>query len=517
MRLCGTEGLESALVLPRRAEYRTPMLPVVVSGPTTCLGGCNSNPGSSLPDGARAAIANYSPRPCYYRIDPRRLFCREAWQPVCAEVVAAARSKDEDVVLVIEADALSSDVPQALLSCPGGGATALGVGDDVSGGDSGRGSDGVSGGVGGSVRVRVGDGVSDGGRNSVSGGVYVSGGVSDSAGVRVSAGVSEGGRERRGWLGTDQAVWGLAMLRRILAEEGGSGRVAGVLLTERLADVGDSTVSIDARAALLLSVFSWAQLCLAEAIAREELEEAGGGKFLGEMGIADEATVMVAEHSESGTKLPDEGPVNAPDRAEDRQKVVPAVEVEDVAGVASDNGGRTNVAHAVEANVAGGVSDVVDAEGGSLREDTAAGEAAILGDAPSEPDKRENSNTMIRALALLEMIGRGVRVVFAPEGRVRFAIDCSIGVISTGLGILRRCVVRGGGGEGGSRQVLVYDTDDEESYRWLAAQVGGLESGRFPCASECSGACVAVLLGPCAVWFLRGLTEGYICELSHYH
>eukprot|EP00904_Undaria_pinnatifida_P003187 jgi/Undpi1/1286/HiC_scaffold_11.g04678.m1 len=261
------------------------------------------------------------------------------------------------------------------------------------------------------------------------------------------------------------------MLRRILAEEGGSGRVAGVLLTERLVDVGDSTVSIDARAALLLSVFSWAQLCLAEAIAREELEEAGGGKFLGEMGIADEATVMVAEHSESGTKLPDEGPVNAPDRAEDRQKVVPAVEVEDVAGVASDNGGRTNVAHAVEANVAGGVSDVVDAEGGSLREDTAAGEAAILGDAPSEPDKRENSNTMIRALALLEMIGRGVRVVFAPEGRVRFAIDCSIGVISTGLGILRRCVVRGGGGEGGSRQVLVYDTDDEESYRWLAAQM----------------------------------------------
>ena len=394
VRLCGAEGLESALVAPRRAEYRTPILPVVVSGPATSprRGGCSASPGSSLPDGARAAIAKHFPRPCYYRVDPRRLLSRATWRPVGAEVAAAAAAgrKGEDVVLVIEADALSSDTPQGLLSSS---VEAFPL--RVSG--SGGGSDRVSGGVGGSECRRA------------------------------------------GWLGIDQAVWGLAMLRGLLEDGGGAGggRVAGVLLSERrLADVGAATVSIDARAALLLSVFSWAQQCVAEAAASEKEETAGRGASLGEVGVAEEATV------------------EAPEGTEDRRHVAQEVEVNDGCAV-SDSDIDTND------------GDPEDSSRGGT-----AGAAAELGNnAPPELETRKTANATARALALLEGIGRGVRVVVAADGQVLSTISRSLGVVYAGLQTLRSSLFRG---EGGSRsRVLLYDTDDDESYRWLAAQVPG--------------------------------------------
>ncbi|CAM9794679.1 unnamed protein product, partial [Laminaria digitata] len=383
VRLCGTEGLQSALVAPRRAEHRIPILPVVVSGPATCpcRGGCTSGPGSSLPDGARGAIAKHFPRPCYYRIDPRRLLSREAWRPVSAEIAAAAATaaaggwQEEDVGLVIEADALSSDAPQGLLSCS-----------------------------------------------------------------------KEACRRRTGWLGIDQAVWGLAMLRGLLEEEQGggrgTGRVAGVLLAERrLPDAGPSTVSIDARAALLLSVFSWAQQCAAEAVAREELEEeeiVGRGAFGEGPGVADEVTSK------------------APEGTEERKNGTQLVEEVNAVGAGSDSG---NDGNALEE---------------SVRDGTPEEAVQVLGDDATSPELEKRDKKMIdttarRALALLERIGRGVRVVVAPDGRVRSTINRCLEMVSAGLGSLRSSWVRGVG-EGRSR-VLMYDTDDDESYRWLAAQV----------------------------------------------
>ncbi|CAM9676267.1 unnamed protein product, partial [Ectocarpus sp. 8 AP-2014] len=383
VRLCGARGLEPALVAPvaGRGGYRTPILPVVVSGGGfghRSGGWRSSDPASSfLPEGALSAVAKVSPRPCYYRIGGDRVFCREVWQPVVSALAeAGATSDSREIVLVMEADAVSSDAPQTLMSPPR----------EVKGGE--------------------------------------------------------------GRLGEDQAVWGLAMLRRALEErrrERGAGRLASVLLAERrlVCAEGSSTttVSIDARAALLLSVLSWAEQCQGDALA----DEANASPGSSGPSADGEAAGFVAE------------PIAL---AEDR-----------------DPAGSTTAA---------AVADVLDTTEGSVApdEESGADTAAVAeeeeeedatgvdGDATARADDDEqgpSASTAARVLVVLEGMGRGVRVAAARLGQVRSAMGLSLGAVSAWL--VKNGRRRPTTPDAAMNRVLVYDTDDEESFRWLAAKM----------------------------------------------
>lgn len=387
MRLCGARGLESALVAAAagRGGYRTSVMPVVISSgvpgqqrQSSIDRTLSSRAASSLPAGALSAVVNRSPRPCYHRIDQDRLFCREAWQPVATEVAeVGGGSNDREIVLVLEADSLSSDVPQTLLSPPVKSAAMAG---------------GCRGGPG-------------------------------------------------GGLGEDEAVWGLAMLRRVLEEkrERDSGRVASVLLAERrLVDVeGSTTVSINARAALLLSVLSWA-----EQWATDPGAHGAGASSDGTAPSAGDETAACT--AETTTATPPEDDTAIPATA----KQVAEVEVAMV-----------------------NATDDVD-EG--LRADSTAGENASETEEgatpPSDEPRMAPATTAARILVGLEHIGRGVRVAVAPFGQLRSAIGRPLGVLSTWVKDKGRRIAYPGGGVA-AKGVLVYDTDDDESFRWLAAQV----------------------------------------------
>ncbi|CAM9496386.1 unnamed protein product [Ectocarpus sp. 4 AP-2014] len=385
VRLCGARGLEPALVAPvaGRGGYRTPILPVVVSGGGfghRSGGWRSSDPASSfLSEGALSAVAKVSPRPCYYRIGGDRIFCREAWQPVVSALAeAGATSDSREKVLVMEADAVSSDAPQALMSPPR----------EVKGGE--------------------------------------------------------------GRLGVDQAVWGLAMLRRALEErrrERRAGRLASVLLAERrLVCVEGSTtttVSIDARAALLLSVLSWAEQCQGDDDA-----------------LADEANASPG-NSGSSTDGEAAGFVAEPIAlAEDR----------DLAG----------------STTAAAVADVLGTTEGSVAPDEESGadtaavaeeeeEEDTIGvdrDATARADDDEQgppASTAARVLVVLERMGRGVRVAAARLGQVRSAMGRSLGAVSAWL--VKNGRRRPTTPDAAINRVLVYDTDDDESFRWLAAKM----------------------------------------------
>eukprot|EP00903_Cladosiphon_okamuranus_P010723 g10135.t1 len=404
VRLCGAQGLEPALVAAAvgRGGYRTPVLPVVISSGapaqkrhTSSISMSNEVSSdlaaSSLPEGALAAISKHSPRPCYYRIDRERLFSREAWQPVAAEMAAAgARSRSRgEIVVVVEADSLSSDTPQTLLSPPVKSAAIVGS----------RGGDGSG--------------------NS-------------------------------GGLGEDQAVWALAMLRRALEEkrERESGRVASVLLAERrLVDVeGSSTVSIDARSALLLSVLSWAQQCAAEAAAR-------GQEDLASLGLDSGAPPRGDGTAASSAEAPGAPVVPEGDSGES-QTAKQLVEVQ---------------ATAVETTLsADTVSDAYFSGDEPQADGNAGGETTEAGDPLAPPP----ASTAAKVLGVLENMGRGVRVAVAPFGQLRSTVGRSLSAVYCWVEkSRRRASVPGKRAATATSPTLFYDTDDDQSFEWLAVQM----------------------------------------------
>lgn len=364
VRLCGARGLGPALVAARREGRQTSILPVVIAsgalGPER-LGSTSA----SLPDESRAAVAKSSPRPCYFRIDAGRLFSREAWQPVMSELAdAASSSKGRKIVLVVEADTLSSDVPQALLVSPAAAAAAA---------------------------------------SGVRGGVM---------------------REGAGDLDADQARWGLAMLRREL-EDGkqGVGLIGVLLAGTRLGGFEGSTVSIDARAALLLSVLSWAQQCAAAAVVNEEI--ASVDRSLSGEAVATEAVMAPSAQGDGFPSKPAQatGPENAV--ADGRDGAVAEESMNDVG--------------------AGGVKE---------------GEGVAL-------ENGEPVDTATSVLGVLERTGRSLRkAVLAADGRLRSAVTRTLVSVSGWAEIRTRV----GNGKQDSR-VLLYDTDDDTSFQWLSAQV----------------------------------------------
>ena len=357
VRLCGVLGLESALAAARQDGYRTPVLPVVIAHGADRISTkskTKSRSSASLPEGALAAVAKRSPRPCYYRIDAGKLFCRKAWRPVASKIASSTRLKGGDIVLVLEADTLSSEVPQSLLARP--------------------------------VDTKF-EGVSD----------------------------FEGGMSEH--FGADEAIWGLTMLRRGLEEDEGRGDgVAGVVLAgTRLADFEESIVSIDARAALLLSVLAWAEQCAAEVA----------------------------------------GAPDAPPPLEDQMAV------KTTASCSSNGGDRNSTAlnaDDVPASDEPGASAKTKKSGDADSEATETDQGVVRGDI-------ETFGILARVLGTLERVGFGVRSVVAPVGRLLFAVGRVTSAVCGWLG--RKKTVTGGE----RSRVFLYDTDDESSFKWLAAQV----------------------------------------------
>lgn len=362
VRLCGTRGLEPALAVARRGGGLTSILPVVVAGGV----GPQSSSGSSLPEGALAALAACSPHPCYFRVDPGRLFSREAWQPVTLGLAEALKQQNKTAILVVEADALSSALPQALLGGP----------------------------------VEA-----------------------------VQAGVSyDSTRAGESRLGEDQAVWGLAMMRRLLEEAGRGQGVASVILAgARLTVAEESTVVIDARAALLSSLLTWAQQCAAEALAEE----------------ADKDTTDVVAREET------EG-------------------ITETKATAMKEHGHSSASTVAEAEE----TRHVDLRKGCVDQNpTAKDEESTVFEGEEIYPPNDVVSRADRAIGLLEQTGRRVRKVLA-DRRIRSAIADPLGAVFSWLATM----AGGGSSEGAecndsSRKVLMYDTDDEDSFRWLASQV----------------------------------------------
>lgn len=306
-----------------------------------------------LPEGGLSAVAKRLPQPCYFRVDPKKLFCREAWRPVTAKFSDSARLRGK-IEVVLEADTLSSGVPQSLLACP-------------------------------------------------------------------PADMDNSRECENGWSGhlsADQAIWGLNMLRTGLEDSGRGDGVAGVVLSgTRLADLGDSVVSIDARAALLLSVVSWAEQCAAKVMDASNVPSSEGDPTAAVNTVDKKYSSLGNGESPALSAVLD---VSSPDHRAKGQLETSRVD------------GEMETAKAPEA---------------FLTEDP------------------EAYDIVSRIFGALERVGRGVRTFVAPEGQLRSAINrCTSTVYSW---LEKRKIITAGG----TNRVFLYDTDDDNSFKWLAAQV----------------------------------------------
>lgn len=382
IRLCGSYGLKAGLSGARhegepngeileakegetRRRCRPPLLPVVISGEADL--GEKAPFRLGLPSAALAAIAASYPRPCYFRIDSRRLLSRQAWQPIASEFADAAKNSNngrDTARFIIEADALSSATPQGLLT-----------GDAEETGMKTMGVDGVH---------------------------------------------SRG----KGQLDADQAVWGLATLRRTLEEAGRGENVAGVILAgERVVIGEDSTVAVDARAAVLSSILAWAKQHTNVTVGR----------------------VMKEDNGVLGKTIPRS---TSPSTTRAKANIHMELTLEGVLK-----------------GLRGGAEP--DTEASERRSD----------EEEHSAEMGEYSSPVSLMLMILERIGSTTRQLLAPPlGTLQAVI---LGPFSAmprwfwkrSIGTKAEL---GDGWSNGYCGILLYDTDDENSFRWLATQVSSI-------------------------------------------
>lgn len=350
VRLCGAQGLESALLASRQDSFKMAILPVVVArgrGYTAHRGAVSGY----LPKGGLSVIIKRLPQPCYFRVDLEKLFSREAWLPITSKLSDSTRLR-EGLKLVFEADTLSSDVPQSLLTYPPAD-------------------------------------------------------MDDSR---------EYQNEWSGRLSTDQAIWGLNMLRTGLENCGWGDRgVAGVVLAgTRLAGLGHSVVSIDARAALLVSVVSWAEQCTAKGV----------------------------------------GASNVPYSERD-----PIAAEENYSSLENHSGESTTLSAVLDASYDTVITSPDDCATGQLETSGVEDKMEKAKDIRSEDP--EAYDIMGRMFGALERVGRGVRIFFTPQGLLQSTINHCTSLLEKWKIVTT----------GETKRVFLYDTDDDNSYKWLAAQV----------------------------------------------
>lgn len=394
MRLCGVHGLEGVLVAGGqgiaapdeeaeggqgilRRRRKQSILPVLVSSGADLEGARGPLSSRTVVAGAVAAVPACSLHlplyPSYFRIDSRRLFSSHAWEPVIRKLVEINRSHDvtEDAVLVVEADTVSRGNPRRLLL---GGEACGSPGDEV--------------------------------------------------GVRRLGGEA-------GVLHVDQAVWGLTMLRSALQHQLPRGRVSGVILAGTRWVPGDqSTVVVDARAAVLSSILAWAHQSITETTRAREMAQQGSAR------PSQASSGGTSELGPNGP--PPSGASNSP------------AEVRD--GADAQSGGM------------GDASGALDESEGTHAAPGAAAEHL----APA--DGRMSRSSWV--LAALERTGSRTRELLAPYEGLLSALPHALPALSEWLldRWRERRATRAWGSDAASR-VLLYDTDDEDSFRWIAWQV----------------------------------------------
>lgn len=403
VRLCGIRGLESALAAARRRNNEgvqaSAIFPIVIGGGAPRA---EARFTSWLPEGALAAVAARSPHPAFFRVSPDQLFSREAWAPATHEFATTATLKRGKEVLIVEADTLSSEVPQALLSSYANSrAERMGI-----------------------ERVRR--------------------------------------KETDGQLDRDQAVWGLSVLRRALeeAERGSDGcaEVASVILADtRFAAVEEElTVIIDARAALLASVLAWAQKLSEDATA--DTDDPGSVDVVDDSGEEGEVVEQLLEATLG--RVVTDGTSSTPST----KSTIAETETPGSANLRNETASEACIAD-------NGENDAV------IDSNNAGGDDYDLVPAPT------------RMLQVLERTGSRVRAIVSPGRHLGRTIAKPISVILTWLSWL----ASSGNGEEKADEsdtrrdrTLVYDTDDNDSFQWLSAQVCDGGPSIFFCFLPCS-------------------------------
>lgn len=240
-----------------------------------------------------------------------------------------------------------------------------------------------------------------------------------------------------GRLGLHEGVWGLGMLRSALAEGNLEGGLAGIILAkDRTGGVeGPLTVSIDARAALLFWIISWGEQCSVQAKTEREAEL-----------LPSQDQGVTADMDAKGTlDFTDPGS---------------GAEAEGSAGPTTETSDDASDVHSSDDDTAEGAEEVAAGSSGRRRAVRAA----------------------VGVLSVIERMGRGVRGLIAPDGRLRFTINRCL--CAAHKWVETRRAVRGDAKES---SVLLYDTDDDESFRWLADQVECLtvfQGFHFFCSRE---------------------------------
>lgn len=386
MRLCGIHGLEAALRAAWRGAgverpCRASILPVLISSADAGMeGGVEGGSSSSSSGDGVAAARECRLHPRFFRVDPRRLLSRQTWQPLARGLTVALESnsigsserdgsgESSGAALVIEADTLSSQHPEALLGVDAEARTAK---RDLRG-----------------------------------------------EGMPFSRGVQ---------LEVDQALWSVTALRKALEETGRSREVTGVILAgARFKSGADSTVIIDARAALLASILAWTQHCPTRAPNREREKR-------------DDADV-----SGAGSSAPDDS-------------------IGTESSVEAETGGL------VVSGREGSGPGAVDA-GVSTREKE---EEELSTEADGASPDDEGLSRSESLLVALERTGSRTRELLTPGEQMRSAVVDALRAASEwfvkllpGQAVGAAMTTRDG-----SSRILVYDTDDEPSFLWLAEQV----------------------------------------------
>ncbi|CAM9967837.1 unnamed protein product, partial [Discosporangium mesarthrocarpum] len=196
------------------------------------------------------------------------------------------------------------------------------------------------------------------------------------------------------------------------------------------AAVGEEAVVIDVRAALLSSVLTWAQQCAAEAEAQAERKARANNTTAA-------AAAAAAREGSGHSRLEASKPSTR----------CPPIRMRGGGGnERTDTWGRE-----VTPGVGGGRSGSIlpnPSEGGKGEEDSSGAGGAGEG-------------SLDDLLDALGRVGRAVRVILTPDGRL-------ITAALRPVGATLRWMLEGSEPLTHTPRVLVYDTDDEESFQWLA-------------------------------------------------
>ncbi|CAM9723273.1 unnamed protein product [Choristocarpus tenellus] len=440
-------GLEATKSAAGR-DGRVPVLPIVIAEEA------NWKTGWPLPpERARASgVLGVIPQPSHLQVSSSRLFSpEEGWKPIAKSAVAAISksSLGGGGTMVVEVDAMSSGRPQSLL---------LPLYVDPEGDEGERKS----------VKEKI---IAMLAMLRFACFYLASRSTSGTSPRTLRMDTIGGDRLPQGMLGMDQAMWGLMALR-----EAWNGRVAvsilsgamrpSVMKNERtrnygshVAGMGEEVVLIDARAAILSSVLTWAQQCKQDEEREIEARARAKAEVMAAKAKAAEARAAAAAASATAAAAAAGGGGGGVHAKQHRSSVPSGGGV----GMREERNGDSQdvTAHVGSAEVWGGSGWL---RGDGERNGIKGGEGVVT----TRPDTQ--------LLDAMGLVGQTLRKVLSPGWLLLGGVVRPIGSACDWLGSNWRKGVRDGGGNRTDedkvlQKVLVYDTDDAGSFWYVKEQV----------------------------------------------